>query len=1162
VFQLERISLHEWYLFEAEDIEIRGATAVLGATGAGKSALLDAIQTVITGNNRNVLQLNYSAGTARDRTVESYCLGRVSDFNRGEPRRDRSETIVALTFRSNLTGFQVSAGLLLAADVTESGGVETKARFVIRGHGFKVKDFLITNAAGEEFIPKHDDLILRMKEKFGKAISFYLNSKTFTAEYLHAMRPRNTPSPERFWRSFAVALSAKEIKDPTDFVRRFVLEPKPLDIQGVRQSIRTWRELQQEVQRIETKLQAAKTVRQRFMTWAGHRINHTTMSFQAAHADRQLAELDIRDAKREMAAHEEKRVRMLAEAEDYEASIKRLRDLNERDAAHAASSDEAIRRRALQDQLTATKTEINALKTPFERAVRAYTQALRLRLLADFLPASARPAVEAASDLQAMIAKDAPVDWAVHGTEIRIAADRIRRAAGDRAREALEAQHGEAWRRAQELKARSALLDTQIAAAGPSGPFLSKETLAFRDVLAKRGISAVALPDLVDVSDPSWAFALEALLGPHREALIVSAEQVQQAFDILYYNRGQFDGCRLINTRKTRGMQPRVAPNSIAEIAITDDPDAQAFIASHVGRYQRAENEFDLDRLENGVLRNGKMASGTALRVFRDRAPILGRTAQAAILDAAKRERGAIHAELSAPGGLEERLRLLQAGTQTIDLIAAAPSPEDLERDARTLEDARLRAAKLVEDIRISGDMDSSGLTAEIMDRRRRIEDMEEEAKKARLEADRSSRDAAKAESRSIEAERKSLILLKIELDLAESQRQDREVRLIALAGTKETIDLARNSLRNTIAQDWQGREKEGLARIRDDASRSAEEAKRMAEPAQRRAGNEWNSFLTDHLKQNPLPADSDHIDPLFWVDVYAKRLEEHELLPHRTALVTARAEMENMLKEDLLTKIHDLLESARLQLEGLNRRLKDKRFVGQIYSFDKWMSDRLKPLADLAKVVAGNPELDYGSLQKANLAVDARRALDQIEVIVGSEDDTREIEDYRNYFEFDLQITGEDGQQASFSKVVGTLSGGQRQAPYYVAIAASMVSAYFPSGKLTDSEGLSLVVFDEAFDKLDVRTTKALLDLFRHLGLQVLVAAPEVHRPTFVENVDTVVSILRQPSTDALFVRTAQPGPAAKEAMGQANPEHIGVEGYRAKLAEAAQQQTLPPAA
>jgi uncharacterized protein YPO0396 len=364
VFQLERISLHEWYLFEAEDIEIRGATAVLGATGAGKSALLDAIQTVITGNNRNVLQLNYSAGTARDRTVESYCLGRVSDFNRGEPRRDRSETIIALTFRSNLTGFQVSAGLLLAADVTESGGVETKARFVIRGHAFKMKDFSITNAAGEEFVPKHDDLILRMKEKFG-------------------------------------------------------------------------------------------------------------------------------------------------------------------------------------------------------------------------------------------------------------------------------------------------------------------------------------------------------------------------------------------------------------------------------------------------------------------------------------------------------------------------------------------------------------------------------------------------------------------------------------------------------------------------------------------------------------------------------------------------------------------------------------------------------------------NPELDYGSLQKANLAVDARRALDQIEVIVGSEDDTREIEDYRNYFEFDLQITSEDGQQASFSKVVGTLSGGQRQAPYYVAIAASMVSAYFPSGKLTDSEGLSLVVFDEAFDKLDVRTTKALLDLFRHLGL-----------PTFVENVDTVVSVLRQPSTDALFVRTAQPGPAAKEAMRQANPEHIGVEGYRVKLAEAAQQQTLPPAA
>ncbi len=42
--RLERIVLVQFYLFEAEEIDVRGNTAWLGPNGAGKTSTLDAVQ--------------------------------------------------------------------------------------------------------------------------------------------------------------------------------------------------------------------------------------------------------------------------------------------------------------------------------------------------------------------------------------------------------------------------------------------------------------------------------------------------------------------------------------------------------------------------------------------------------------------------------------------------------------------------------------------------------------------------------------------------------------------------------------------------------------------------------------------------------------------------------------------------------------------------------------------------------------------------------------------------------------------------------------------------------------------------------------------------------------------------------------------------------------
>jgi DNA repair exonuclease SbcCD ATPase subunit len=51
----------DWYLFRAQQVDMRGMTAIIGPNGAGKSAIIDAVQTVLTGASMTSIRFNPSA---------------------------------------------------------------------------------------------------------------------------------------------------------------------------------------------------------------------------------------------------------------------------------------------------------------------------------------------------------------------------------------------------------------------------------------------------------------------------------------------------------------------------------------------------------------------------------------------------------------------------------------------------------------------------------------------------------------------------------------------------------------------------------------------------------------------------------------------------------------------------------------------------------------------------------------------------------------------------------------------------------------------------------------------------------------------------------------------------------------------------------------------
>jgi uncharacterized protein YPO0396 len=94
MYNLVRVSAKHWYLFPLQDIEFRGSVGIIGPTGSGKSTLIDAIQTVVSGGNHNKINLNPSAEGTSERTLIDYCLGYlVPKKDGGEPLREVCETM-------------------------------------------------------------------------------------------------------------------------------------------------------------------------------------------------------------------------------------------------------------------------------------------------------------------------------------------------------------------------------------------------------------------------------------------------------------------------------------------------------------------------------------------------------------------------------------------------------------------------------------------------------------------------------------------------------------------------------------------------------------------------------------------------------------------------------------------------------------------------------------------------------------------------------------------------------------------------------------------------------------------------------------------------------------------------------------------------------------
>jgi len=271
----------------------------------------------------------------------------------------------------------------------------------------------------------------------------------------------------------------------------------------------------------------------------------------------------------------------------------------------------------------------------------------------------------------------------------------------------------------------------------------------------------------------------------------------------------------------------------------------------------------------------------------------------------------------------------------------------------------------------------------------------------------------------------------------------------------------------------------------------------------QSRMENKWDALLNTRVNYNrdyngALDVNAGNNSAY---DQELQALEDTLLAQYEEKIKDAKEKAQEQFKEDFISKLKKNIDDAQEQINDLNKALKDVPFGRDKYRFKVTPNTQYKKYYDMITddmLLEGLTLFSSSFQSKYQDVVEElfRQIIDVDEGLLSA--DRREelnknldkFTDYRTYLDFDLMVTDDRGMESRLSRVIAKKSGGETQTPFYISVLASFVQLYRIKSRNQDNT-VRIIVFDEAYSKMDHQRIKESINLIRKLGLQVILSAP-----------------------------------------------------------------------
>ncbi|MDR1444229.1 MAG: hypothetical protein LBI94_05075, partial [Treponema sp.] len=247
------------------------------------------------------------------------------------------------------------------------------------------------------------------------------------------------------------------------------------------------------------------------------------------------------------------------------------------------------------------------------------------------------------------------------------------------------------------------------------------------------------------------------------------------------------------------------------------------------------------------------------------------------------------------------------------------------------------------------------------------------------------------------------------------------------------------------------------------------------------------------------------------------KRLESSELPEYREKIARARQDAEKEFKDHFIARLNELIEEAWESFREINEILRSLSFGRDQYRFSLEERNDRRGQIEIIRKAAAIPAQDDTLFSQLTDPADLKAAQDLFERILNANLDSPELRsicDYRTYFRYDIKIKETDvidqstGKpvELSLARVLREKSGGETQTPYYVAIAASFYRFY----KSRPENTIRLVMFDEAFNRMDDERIGKILEFYRDLNIQIISSVPTEKIEAMTPHMDRINLVIR----------------------------------------------------
>jgi chromosome segregation protein len=1112
---LEHIHLVQYFLFEAKTLQLDPTSAIIAPNGAGKSALLDALQMVLLGGDRRHIHFNAQAGgKARARSIRDYCLG---VFRAGEDGRKRrtATTYISLVFRDQDTGVPLTAGISLGASADEPEHRQ-HGLYLLPGVDLPLEEHL-EKVKGKE-LPlewgRFREHVAKRCRQAGTAPEFHASGERFVKDLLHRLRanPGGSVDYNAYRKAFQNALNLQRVEDVDLFVRTLVAEDRPTDIARFKALLDSFRQIKERIEQLERRIAEAEAVDAQYEKVAAQAVRAASYRALAAEYGRDLlgeqveqAGADCEAAQAHLTATGLSLEQARSERRSLQEEYERLREQLQGSKGYGEQA--SLRELSARDreQLARLKSELlrqlDQLRAPLQEVVALGLPGVDIAHLAQ-----TRTALDQLHGQIAALAPDAELALAADAVHAQLS-QAMQATAPAQASVGAWARHShEAWQLAR-ARRDAAKGNQQRMDAGQAG--LRDEVMRLLNYLREAGIEAQPVCDLVRVSDKRWQPAIEAYLRSHVEALLVPAGREEDAVRVYRSLQGAraVYGVKLALPSQARGGRAeRPAEDAVAALIEGDNADAVAYLRRQLGELRCVETEAEVVRSRQGLTRDGLVAKGGGIE--RRRLPASGDLKIGVAHDG-------------------ERARLLRA-----ELDSAERALRECEPEARRAEALRQKMARL------------DGHDAARIVHDHLLEHHQVQARYRALErslADAMDPDLLRLGERSAtvksgletsEARIESLVRAEA---LAQGDLERRQALLAALQAQEEIV--ARNAVEAFRDPHVDPNRVERLREELEEKGVSLEEARNLCERRAQDNDRQLSSLLPEAWSQLQRYAGSHGLDLEFAADAWkpARALMQAELHQLReTELVNYRAEAERAyetavetFRSNVANTLHDNFVRLKSQIDALNRTLRNSPAFSnnERYRFNYEVVAEFKDLHRFIQRVADLGAED-GLFGSAGEVPEAFRML--LEDASGARLANSPLDDYRRFFHFGVEIRQDERLVGTLSERMRSGSGGEHRAPLYVIAGAALAAAYGKSE--AHSGGIGVILLDEFGDKIDAQNARATTNYLRSLGLQLVLAAPDTAQGTLSGVLDSYIELFRD--GDLLQAERIEVKQAARELL------------------------------